>query len=194
MLTTLAINNRSLPYGSIITRILRHFRVPLSEMVYVETKRIRGEAITRISFHMRNKEWVKMTISKNWDILIAQRMIECLMISILLISSLTLNLELDLKIHKELQQHMPRSQRNKRDMTLILISPQLLRHLWFVRILFNNCLVRFDRSPSSNNCFRFSLLLFRFSSSAPLISNDSFWMANSVFSSLFTFHLLAPPI
>lgn len=71
MLTTLAVNNRSLPYCSVIIKILRHFKVPLGEPIYAETKRLREETITWISFHKRNEEWVKMTTSKNQDTLVA---------------------------------------------------------------------------------------------------------------------------
>lgn len=38
MLSTAAVSNRSLTYGSIISKILRHFHVLLTEPVYVETK------------------------------------------------------------------------------------------------------------------------------------------------------------
>ena len=40
MLSTLRVSNRSLPFGSIITRILKHFRVPIVEPVYLETKKL----------------------------------------------------------------------------------------------------------------------------------------------------------
>lgn len=43
MLTTPVVTNRLLPYGSIITKILRYFRVHVSELVFVETKKLRGE-------------------------------------------------------------------------------------------------------------------------------------------------------
>lgn len=71
MLTTLGVNNRLLLYGSVITKILRHFRVPLSEPVYVVTKQLGEEIISRIRFHRKNMEWVKATSSKNKDTLVA---------------------------------------------------------------------------------------------------------------------------
>ena len=40
ILSTPAVSNQSLPYGSIISKILRHFDVPLIEPVYVETKKL----------------------------------------------------------------------------------------------------------------------------------------------------------
>ena len=70
MLSTPTVNNRLLPYGSIITRILRHFRIPITELVYDETKRLRGEIILGISFHRCNGEWVNITSSKNEDTLL----------------------------------------------------------------------------------------------------------------------------
>lgn len=71
MLSTPAVNNILLPYGSIITRILRYFRIPITEPMYDETKRLGGEIILGINFHRRNGEWVKITSSKNEDTLLA---------------------------------------------------------------------------------------------------------------------------
>ena len=70
MLSTPAVNNRLLPYGSIIIRILRHFRIPITELVYDETKRLGGEIILGIGFHRRNGEWVNITSYKNEDTLL----------------------------------------------------------------------------------------------------------------------------
>ncbi|KAH9724430.1 hypothetical protein KPL70_007481 [Citrus sinensis] len=53
MLSTPAVNNKLFPYGSIIIRILRHFRIPITEPVYDETKRLGGEIILGIGFHRR---------------------------------------------------------------------------------------------------------------------------------------------
>lgn len=47
MLTTPVVTNRLLPYGSIITKILRYFKVLVSELVFVETKKLRGEGYNR---------------------------------------------------------------------------------------------------------------------------------------------------
>ena len=54
ILFTPVMNNRLLPYSSIITRILRHFRIPITEPVYDETKRLGDEIILEIDFHRRN--------------------------------------------------------------------------------------------------------------------------------------------
>ena len=56
MLSTPAMKNKLLPYGSIITRILRYFRIFIIERVYDETKRLGGDIILGISFHWRNGE------------------------------------------------------------------------------------------------------------------------------------------
>lgn len=72
MLTTPTVTNRLLRYGSVISKNLRHLKVPLSESVYVETKKLGRQDITTIGFHKRNREWVKTTLSKNQDIFIAQ--------------------------------------------------------------------------------------------------------------------------
>ncbi|KAH9703924.1 hypothetical protein KPL70_011269 [Citrus sinensis] len=46
MLSTPAVNHRLLPYGSIITKILRRFEVPLLDTGHMETRRIGPEAMT----------------------------------------------------------------------------------------------------------------------------------------------------
>ena len=51
MLSTPTVSNMSLPYGSIVSKILRHFHVPLTEPVYVETKKMGREIISGIGFH-----------------------------------------------------------------------------------------------------------------------------------------------
>lgn len=56
MLSTLGVSNRLLPYCSIITKILRHVRVPLYEPVYKKSKMLREEAVTASEFHRRNVE------------------------------------------------------------------------------------------------------------------------------------------
>lgn len=57
MLRTPVVNNRLLLYGNIITRIFPHFRIPFSEPIFEETKRLGGEP--------------KILSFKNRDILIA---------------------------------------------------------------------------------------------------------------------------
>ena len=71
MLSTLVVSNKSLPYGSIISKILRHFHVPLTEPVYVETKKMGREIISRIGFHWRQGKCIKIKSSKNKDTLVA---------------------------------------------------------------------------------------------------------------------------
>ena len=51
MLSTPIVSHRSLPYGSIISKILRYFRVPLTKPVYIETKKMGREIISGIGFH-----------------------------------------------------------------------------------------------------------------------------------------------
>ena len=65
MLSTPAVNHRLLPYGSIITKLLRHFEVPLLDTGYIKTRRISLEAMTSNDFSMKNEEWIKTKNSKN---------------------------------------------------------------------------------------------------------------------------------
>ena len=71
MLSTTAVSNRSLPYGSIISKILRYFHVPLSESVFVETKKLGREIISGFGFYLKQGQWVKVSSSKNEDTLVA---------------------------------------------------------------------------------------------------------------------------
>lgn len=71
MLSTPAVTNRSLSYGSIITRILRHFNVPFTEPVYIETRKLGRKIISKIRFYRRRGEWVKTPSSRNRDTLVA---------------------------------------------------------------------------------------------------------------------------
>ena len=71
MLSTPVVNHRLLPYGSIITKILRRFEVPLLDTGHMETRRIGPEAMTSISFSRKNGEWIKTSNAKNRDTLIA---------------------------------------------------------------------------------------------------------------------------
>ena len=59
ILSTPTINNRLLPYRGVITGILRHFRIPITELVYNESKRLGGEIILGIGFHQRNGDPVQ---------------------------------------------------------------------------------------------------------------------------------------
>lgn len=71
MLSTLGVNNRLLPYDSIISEILRNFQVPIWDSIYLKTKRINDKAIKGIGFYWKNKKWIKTPSSKNQDTLLA---------------------------------------------------------------------------------------------------------------------------
>ncbi|KAH9670243.1 hypothetical protein KPL70_016903 [Citrus sinensis] len=71
MLSTPAVNHRLLPYGNIITKILRRFEVPLLDIGHMETRRIGPKAMTSIGFSRKNGVWIKTSNSKNRDTLIA---------------------------------------------------------------------------------------------------------------------------
>lgn len=86
MLRTPGVNHRLLPFSSIISKILRHFQVPIEDLVYKATKRIGKEAITSIGFSWKNERWVKASTSKNQDTLVAPKDDRLLMMSTLLIS------------------------------------------------------------------------------------------------------------
>lgn len=122
-------------------------------------------------------------------ILQPQKMIECLIMSISLISCLILKQELDLQGHVELQQYRLSSQRNKRDMTWIPMSLEFMRNLHFLRAFCSSCLANFRHFSSSSNSPSFRSLSSIFSSSISLINNSSFWMASSASSLLLAFFL-----
>ncbi|KAH9680417.1 hypothetical protein KPL71_026545 [Citrus sinensis] len=71
MLSTPKVTNRSLPYGSIITRILRFFKAPITEPVYIETRKLGRAIMSAIRFFKKRGKWEKTTSSKNEDTLIA---------------------------------------------------------------------------------------------------------------------------
>lgn len=73
ILSTSKVSNMLFFYGSIITRILQHSRVPLCESFYEKSKKLSGKVIIALGFHMRNKEWVKTTFIKNQDTLVAPK-------------------------------------------------------------------------------------------------------------------------
>lgn len=50
MFSILGISKRSLPFGSIITRILKHFRVLITEPTFLNTKELEDEAIANLVF------------------------------------------------------------------------------------------------------------------------------------------------
>ena len=71
MLSTPIFSNWSLPYGSIITRILKFFRVLIIEPVYLETRKLGREIISAIGFFKKRGKWEKTPSSKNEDTLLA---------------------------------------------------------------------------------------------------------------------------
>ena len=71
MLSTPAVTNRSLPYGNMITRILRYFKVPITEHIFVETRKLGREIMYAIIFFKKLGKWVKTQSSKNEDTLVA---------------------------------------------------------------------------------------------------------------------------
>lgn len=56
MLSTPGVKYLLLLCGSIISKILRHFRVPIQDSINVETKRISNDAVTSIRFAWKNRE------------------------------------------------------------------------------------------------------------------------------------------
>lgn len=71
MVSTPVVTNQYLPNGSIITRILRHFNVPLTKLVYTKTKKLSREIISRIGFQKRRGVWVNTLSSRNENTLVA---------------------------------------------------------------------------------------------------------------------------
>ncbi|KAL9426824.1 hypothetical protein AB3S75_033579 [Citrus x aurantiifolia] len=71
MLSTPKVSNQSLPYGSIITKILNHFQVPIVEPVFLDTRKLGREIISTIRFFKKRGKWEKTTSSKNEATLIA---------------------------------------------------------------------------------------------------------------------------
>lgn len=70
MLTIPTITNRSLLYGSIITKILRYFYIPLIESAHGDIKKLGREIISAIGFDKKYREWVKTPSSRNKDTLV----------------------------------------------------------------------------------------------------------------------------
>ena len=59
MLSTLCIAKQSLPHGSIITYILKHFRVPIIEPTFFNPKELIDEAIANLGFIWVEDKWCK---------------------------------------------------------------------------------------------------------------------------------------
>ena len=72
-LSTTKVSSILLFYGSIITKILQHSRVPLGESFYEKSKKLSGKVIIALGFHRRNKEWAKTTSIKTQDTLVAPK-------------------------------------------------------------------------------------------------------------------------
>ena len=83
MLSTPAVNHCLLPYGSINSKILRHFQVPLRDVVYKETKRIGLEGMTSIGFtNKRTTNGSRPQTPGTRTLWLLWKMIKCLMIFI----------------------------------------------------------------------------------------------------------------
>ena len=59
MLSTQCIAKISLPYASIITRILKYFRVPIIEPAFLNSRELRDEAIANLRFIWVENRWYK---------------------------------------------------------------------------------------------------------------------------------------
>ena len=59
MLSTPYLAKRSLPYASIITRILEYFRVPITEPIFLNSRELGDKAIANLGFYWRNNRWYK---------------------------------------------------------------------------------------------------------------------------------------
>lgn len=153
----------------------------------------------RKSFHRRDREWVKTTLSKNQDTLVTLEDDQVLN-EVYPTDQLP-----DFKLGARPQ--VPRwaaaasaNEAKEHEGHDIDIDEFPINKKPPPSALCNNCWVRFDhsQSPSSSSNFRISLLLFSFSSiiylissKSYLINNNNFSMASSAFSLPFTLHLLA---
>lgn len=54
-----------LPFGSIITRILKHFQVPITEPTFLSLKELKDEAIANLGFLWVEDQWIKEWRYKN---------------------------------------------------------------------------------------------------------------------------------
>ncbi|KAH9716703.1 hypothetical protein KPL71_021554 [Citrus sinensis] len=59
MLSTPSLAKRSIPYASIITRILEYFRVPITEPISLNSRELGDESIANLGFYWRNDGWYK---------------------------------------------------------------------------------------------------------------------------------------
>ena len=59
MLSALGIASWYLPFGSIITRILKHFRVPITKPTFLSPKELEDEAIANLGFLWVEDQWIK---------------------------------------------------------------------------------------------------------------------------------------
>lgn len=64
MLSIPKLITRSLLYGHFITRILRHFKIPINEPSCKPFKSIEDETVCALGFEWRNGAWVKFTDNK----------------------------------------------------------------------------------------------------------------------------------
>lgn len=59
MLSTPSLAKRSLPYASIITRILEYFRVPITESISLNSRELGDDSIVNLGFYWRDDSWHK---------------------------------------------------------------------------------------------------------------------------------------
>lgn len=59
MLSTPNLAKRSLPYASIITRILEYFHVPITESISLNSRELGDESIANLGFYWRDDSWHK---------------------------------------------------------------------------------------------------------------------------------------
>ena len=59
MLSTPCLAKRSIPYASIITRILEYFPVPITEPIFLNSRELGDETIANLRFYWRNNRWYK---------------------------------------------------------------------------------------------------------------------------------------
>ena len=59
MLSTPSLAKRSLPYASIITRILEYFRVPITEPISLNSRELGDVSVANLGFYWRDDRWRK---------------------------------------------------------------------------------------------------------------------------------------
>lgn len=52
-------SQKSFPYASIVTRILKYFRVPITELTFLNPRELKDEAIANLGFMWVENRWYK---------------------------------------------------------------------------------------------------------------------------------------